>query len=171
MLKTARLSIRRISAADWKAVQTIWTEVAKTEYAQYDQPKDTSDEAVKARIERWASFAERIDHLFFAICLKDAVIGYVAFNQKGTAYDLGYCFHPDYHGQGFARESVSALLSKLKAKGITKVTAGTALKNTPSINLLLSLGFHQTGVEKVSFYKNEAGQDIVFDGGRFEWHP
>ena len=56
----------------------------------------------------------------------------------------------------------------MKAKGFTKITAGTALKNTPSVRLLLSLGFRQTGAETVSFYQDEMGQDIVFEGGRYE---
>ena len=32
----------------------------------------------------------------------------------------------------------------------------------------MSLGFKLIGKEKVSFYKDAAGNDIVFDGGIFE---
>ena len=170
-MKTGRLSIRRVSAADWKAIRAIWAEIAKTEFAQYDNPKDISDEAAASRIQRWASFSNSEEHMFFAVCLHGHVIGYIAFNQREHAYELGYCFHPDYHGNGYARESISALLREIrpmKAKGFTKITAGTALKNTPSVRLLLSLGFRQTGAETVSFYQDEMGQDIVFEGGRYE---
>ena len=36
------------------------------------------------------------------------------------------------------------------------------------VPLLNSLGFKQIGEEKVSFYKDEDGNDIYFDGGLFE---
>ena len=45
---------------------------------------------------------------------------------------------------------------------------GTALNNTPSVALLKSLGFELIETEKVSFYKDADGNDVVFDGGVFE---
>ena len=38
----------------------------------------------------------------------------------------------------------------------------------PSAALLKSLGFELIETEKVSFYKDDSGNDIVFDGGVFE---
>ena len=38
----------------------------------------------------------------------------------------------------------------------------------PSVSLLKSLGFELIETEKVSFYKDADGNDIVFDGGVFE---
>ena len=67
MIKTERLSIRRVCAEDWKAIQAIWVEVSKTMYAQYDTPKDVSDASVKPRIEKWASFACSTEHIFFDV--------------------------------------------------------------------------------------------------------
>ena len=42
------------------------------------------------------------------------------------------------------------------------------MKNTPSVRLLENTGFTLTETEKVSFYKDENGNDLVFDGGVFE---
>ena len=42
------------------------------------------------------------------------------------------------------------------------------MNNTPSVSLLKSLGFELIGTEKVSFYKDAQGNDIVFEGGIFE---
>ncbi len=106
--------------------------------------------------------------MFFAICLHDAVIGYSAFNKRSDAYEIGYCFHSSFHGKGYAKESHLALFEYLQKIGITKFTAGTALENKPSVSLLHALGFRQTKTEKVSFYKDDQGNDIVFDGGIFE---
>ena len=105
---------------------------------------------------------------FFAVCLGETVIGYIAFNKRENGYETGYCFHSKFHGKGFAKESFSALLEHLGTLGITKITAGTALENRPSIALLKSLGFELIETEKVSFYKDSEGKDIVFEGGIFE---
>ena len=61
-----------------------------------------------------------------------------------------------------------ALFDYVRSLGIKKLIAGTAVKNTPSVALLKSLGFELIETEKVSFYKDESGNDIVFDGGVFE---
>ena len=168
MIKTERLSIRRVCAEDWKAIQAIWVEVSKTMYAQYDTPKDVSDASVKPRIEKWASFACSTEHIFFAVCFDELVIGYVSLNEREYGYELGYCFHPDFHGKGYARESISNILEYMKTQGGDCIRARTALKNHPSVHLLLKLGFCLVGTEKVSFYQDVMGQDIVFDGGIYE---
>ena len=169
MINTERLSIRRVAASDWRAIQTVWAEVKKTEYAQYDRPTELSDAAVRQRIAKWGAFAESPEHIFFAVCLGHALIGYVAFHQRESGFELGYCFHPDFWGKGYAKESISALLKELRSQGRAAcVSAGTALNNTPSVSLLLSLGFRQVGSEKVSFYKDRQGNELFFDGGIFE---
>lgn len=168
MIKTKRLNIRRIEYSDWKAIQEIWIEVAKREYAKYDEPKDTEDSKVQKRIEKWASAHESSEHMFFAICLDTMVIGYVAFNIRNDGYEIGYCFHPAYYRKGYAQESIAALLDIMKEKGVTRIVAGTAMDNIPSVNLLYSLNFKLYREELVSFYKDKEGNDIYFRGGRFE---
>ena len=168
MIRTERLTIRRVRAGDWKAIQAIWADEAASPYAQYDRPNDLEDAAVSRRIAKWASCAGGWEHLFYAVCLDDTVIGYAAFNQREDGYELGYCFHSAYHGKGYAGESLSALIGMLKARGVSCISAGTALKNTPSVRLLLSLGFRQTGTERVSFYRDAEGKAIVFEGGVYK---
>lgn len=89
--------------------------------------------------------------------------------MRDNGYEVGYCFHSDYHKKGFAKESLLALIKYIKEqKSVVRLSAGTALDNLPSVKLLTSLGFRQTGTEKVSFYQDADGHDIVFDGGIFE---
>lgn len=167
-LTTNRLCIRRIRSEDWKAVQAIWADEASSPYAVYDRPNATDDASVRSRIEKWAAFADSREHLFFAVCLENTVIGYAAFHKRSDGYELGYCFHSAYHAKGYAKESISALIGELKKRGICRVTAGTALKNIPSVRLLTSLGFRLAGTEKVSFCRDAEGSAIVFDGGIYE---
>lgn len=169
LLKTERLNIRKIVEDDWRSVQRIWEDFNRSEYAQYDKPHVTDEADVRPRIAKWAK-ANRsgMEHMFFAVCVGEAVIGYVAFNIRESGYEIGYCFHSDAHGKGYAKESCRALFEYLRGCGVAKLSAGTAINNLPSVRLLKSLGFELVGEEKVSFYKDAQGDDIVFDGGIFE---
>lgn len=167
-LTTNNLVIRPVELEDWKSLKEIWIDFTSSEYAQYDMPHTTDDEAVFARVSRWAT-CTGTDHMFFSVCLDTAVIGYIAFNKRENSHEIGYCFHSAYHGKGYAKESHQALFDYLRTLGITRFTAGTAIHNTPSVALLKALGFALTGRERVSFYKDENSNDIVFDGGIFEF--
>lgn len=168
LLKTQRLMIRHIAEDDWRSIKDIWINFNASEFAQYDMPHHTADEDVRARISKWANTNGTTEHMFFAVCLNDTVIGYIAVNARENSYEIGYCFHSDYHGKGYAQESHLALFDYLRTLGITKFTAGTAIDNLPSVALLKSLGFQQVGTERVSFYHDSQGNDIIFDGGIFE---
>ena len=168
LLKTERLTIRHIVVDDWKSIRDIWVDFNSSEYAQYDTPHITEDANVQARIAKWAAANSGTEHMFFAICLDETLIGYIAFNIRENGHEIGYCFHSAYHGKGYAKESHLALFEYLRTLGITKFSAGTALNNTPSVKLLTSLGFKLVAQEKVSFYKDAKGNDVVFIGGIFE---
>ena len=167
MIKTERLCIRRVGINDWKAVQKIWADEEDSIYAKYDKPNNLDDQAVFQRITKWASCSDGDEHMFYAVCLQETMIGYIALNRTVDGYELGYCFNSNYHGKGYAKESISGVLEELKKNSPLRISAGTALKNIPSVRLLLSLGFIQTGTEKVSFCLDPEGKKIVFDGGVF----
>ena len=168
IIKTDRLTIRHVVADDWKSIKDIWVDFNTSALSQYDKPHITDDEDVQPRIAKWAAANSGTEHMFFAICLDDTVIGYIAFNIRENGHEIGYCFHSAYHGKGYAKESHLALIDYMRELGIKRLTAGTALNNTPSVALLKSLGFELIETEKVSFYKDSDGNDIVFDGGIFE---
>ena len=167
-METDRLLIRRVLAEDWESIKEIWQKVGETEYAQYDIPHDTKNSVVQKRIERWASSCDSSEHMFFSVCLKDEIIGYIDMHRKDYGYEIGYCFHTDYYRKGYAKESISALLDCAEEQGVHYFKAGTAINNIPSVRLLNSLGFKLTGTEQVSFYKDSEGNNIYFEGGIFE---
>ena len=117
-IRTERLNVRRVTADDWRAIQGIWADRAATAYAKYDKPVDTSDAAVLSRIEKWSLFADSEEHMFFAVCLDTVLIGYIAFNRRAEGYEIGYCFHSAFHGKGYAKESISGILSALRQEGV-----------------------------------------------------
>lgn len=168
VLNTERLRIRPVMERDWPQIKAIWEDFQTSPFAQYDRPFDTDDAFVQDRVAKWAKANEGTEHMFFAVCLHDAVIGYAAFNIREMGYEIGYCFHSAFHGKGYAKESIAALMDYLQEMGVTRLTAGTAMGNVPSVRLLKSLGFRQTETEDVSFYQDADGKAIVFEGGIFE---
>ena len=167
-LKTERLNIRHIEPDDWKSIKEIWIDFNTSSLSQYDMPHNTDDDDVRERIAKWAYASKGTEHIFFAVCLDETVIGFFSFNIREDSHELSYCFHSKYQGKGYAKESLAALIEYLTTIGIKKLTAGTAINNTPSVSLLKSLGFELIGTEEVSFYKDEHGNDIFFEGGIFE---
>lgn len=168
LLKTERLTIRHIAAEDWHSIKEIWADFKKDSLSQYDKPHCTDDEDVRKRIAKWAEANKGTEHMFFAVCLENFVIGYISSNIRKNGYEIGYCFHSLYHKKGYAKESLTAVIDYLHTLGVTKITAGTAINNVPSVSLLKALGFSLKETENVSFYKDAKGNDIVFKGGIFE---
>ena len=162
---TPRLEIRNLRCSDWKAVQEIWLDADASPYAKYDAPHTTDDDGVKRLVE---SFCETDDFYIVQLINTDTVIGTIDIHDTGNGSDIGYCFISGFHGKGYAKESCHALIDHYFLAGVKRFTAGTALLNAPSVGLLKSLGFRQTAAEKVSFYKNETGEPVYFDGGIFE---
>ena len=128
-LTTERLRIRRVKEEDWKSLQQIWVDFSNSEYAQFDKLHATADEEVRARVEKWAKCSDSVEHMFFAICIGDTIIGYIAFHIREDSYEIGYGFHSDYHGKGYEKECLLALFDDLRKLGITKFSAGTAIDN------------------------------------------
>ena len=166
---TERLTVRPVEESDWPVIQAVWEDVKLTEYNIYDTPKITDSTDVRRRVARWAQATRSgCEHMFFIPCLDGRGIGYFSLNICPEGYELGYGFLNAYHGKGYARESLTAILGYIRGLGAKRITAGTAINNLPSVALLRSVGFEQTGTERVSFYKDSSGNDIFFDGGIFE---
>ena len=163
MIHTNRLLIRELISEDWRDMQRIAADFQKSEYAVYDMPLPARDEEIKALTEQFAG-----SHLFFAVILGEVMIGYICFHEDNGIYDLGYCFHSDHQGKGYACEACRAVMEYIeKTRNVKAFSSGTALENIPSIKLLEKLGFVLQKTEKLSFHKDENGNDIVFEGGVF----
>lgn len=164
-VKTNRLLIREMLPEDWMRLKRIAEDFAHSEYAIYDAALPTQDQEI---MELTRQFAE--SHLFFSVFLQESwdMIGYICFHNRDGNYDLGYCFHSAYHGNGYALESCLEMMRYMEqSHKVKSFTAGTALDNIPSCKLLKKLGFVLAGTESLSFCKDERDNDIVFEGGNF----
>ena len=136
-LKTDRLLIRKLIPDDWQSMQKIADDFRESKYAIYDMPLPTGKVEITALTKRFAK-----TQLFYAVLNHDVMIGYICFHEDNGYYDLGFCFHSDYQGKGYAFESCRAIMDYMTNEhDIKTFTAGTALQNKPSCKLLEKLGF------------------------------
>ena len=167
LLKTSRLNIRYIESDDWKNLIEIWKDFNQSEFSKYDVPHSLDEAEVREKTKLWAKVSPHKEHMFFAVCNQKEMLGYIDVHENDEGYECGYCFHSKFHGMGYAKESMRMLMEWLSRDGSKRFMAGTALNNIPSVKLLTSLGFRKIREEMVSFYKDEKGEDVYFDGGIF----
>jgi RimJ/RimL family protein N-acetyltransferase len=145
-LETDWLVIRNFSPDDWQELQELAIRYQASEWAKYDHPWPTSTEKVKGMAE-W--LATRNDYLAVTVKATNKLIGLIAIDQREDqqkrVHNLGYVFHPDYSGKGYAtqgcRAAMGYLFEELAADGIL---TGTHPDNEPSVRLLKRLGLRET---------------------------
>jgi len=140
-----RLIIRNFRPDDWQDLQEMTIGYQASESAKYEDPWPTSTEEVKG-MAGW--FASGDDYL--AVCLKATgkLIGLIAINRRGEGegqvHNLGYVFHPGYHGQGYATEACRAAMDYLFGElAADRILTGTHPENEPSVRLLERLGLKE----------------------------
>jgi RimJ/RimL family protein N-acetyltransferase len=170
MIETERLLLRNFRVSDWETLYEIIMRYETSEFAAYDQQWPTSLEAIK-QITEWFASGDS----YLAVCLKASgrLVGFVALNQETQeeprAFNLGYIFHFDYHGKGYASEACRAVLAhafdQLQAYS---VVTGTAAVNRASCRLLERLGFKKVAEGTGSFRSTPDGKPLQFVGYTFE---
>lgn len=85
--------------------------------------------------------------------------------------EVGYVFHPDAAGHGYATEAVRALTDlAFKDLHAHRVFARTDARNTPSAALLRRLGFRQEAhFREAEIFKGGWGDELVFAILAAEW--
>jgi RimJ/RimL family protein N-acetyltransferase len=156
-LETDRLVIRSFTADDWRDLQEVAIAYRASEWAQYEDPWPTSEEEVKGMAAWFAGGDE-----YLAVCLKETgkLFGLIAINrrkeQEAAVYNLGYVFHPGYHGQGYATEGCRAAMAyvfgPLAAAGML---TGTHPDNEPSVRLLERLGLKEVARGEFAMSREE----------------
>ncbi|MGB3437596.1 MAG: GNAT family N-acetyltransferase [Actinophytocola sp.] len=102
------------------------------------------------------------DCLCLAVVRGDVAIGQVELVRRGPEHgELGYIFHPDHHGKGFATEAAMALLHLGFDLGMTEIIGRCSARNDASVHLLRRLGMRQTAADRV-FVKGEWRDALTF---------
>jgi RimJ/RimL family protein N-acetyltransferase len=103
-----------------------------------------------------------------AVCLPDGlVIGDLVVNLtwQGRTAEVGYAFDRAFWGQGYATESLGALVDFLFDDiGVTRVEAMLDPANPASARLLERTGFRYEGRTRLSFWKDDEPSDDLLYG-------
>ena len=181
-IRTERLILRRPVLADAEAAyeRRRLPEVAR--YQDWEMPYE------RERAERSTAAAAAmdgpVDGQWWSITVVDAstpeqILGdlAVAISSGGRTGEIGFTFHPDHWGRGYASESVGALVDRLITPGVRRFTATIAPENLASIRVVERLGFDYEGRIVGSWFHGdepsaEATDDLYFgmtDQARARW--
>ena len=146
---TERLLLRPFSRRDVDAVYSYRSRADVSEYL-FDPPMTYQEcaEAVRARAGQIA-FTGEGDKIVLAAERRDDVrlIGEVSLIWRSVPDlqgEVGYIFHPDAHGQGYASEAAGALLAfGFEVMGLHRIYARCDARNTASERVMQRLGMHK----------------------------
>lgn len=158
--ETERLILRRYKKSDLKDLYEYLSDADVVEYEPY-KPMAMSE--VEENLEWRISTDEMI-----AVELKSnhKMIGNVYLGKRDfESLELGYVFHKDYWGKGYAKESCNAMISLAFSNGIHRIFAECDPQNPNSWRLLEALGFEREAYLKknVYFWKDEEDKPIWKD--------
>lgn len=159
-IETERLIIRYFNEDDGTDLYDYLSRKEVVRYEPYD---------VYTREEALVEAGKRAcNHDFFAVQLKNGkMIGnlYFSIGEYGT-WELGYVFHCDYWGKGYAFESTSALISHAySGLGARRIISMCNPENQASWKLLERLGFRREGtlLKNIYFFTDENDNPIWQD--------
>ena len=105
---------------------------------------------------------------------RGSVIGDVVLiwrNREHATGEIGYVFHPDYSGQGFATEAVRAVLDiAFETYRLHRVTARIDARNAASLRLAERVGMRREAhLVENEWFKGEWSDEIDFAMLQREW--
>jgi ribosomal-protein-alanine N-acetyltransferase len=140
-LSTARLTVRNFSTEDWPELQKLAI-AYKAFPNRYEDAWPTSEEDVKG-MASWFSGGD--GYLAACFAASGKLIGLIAIahhdDHPGHEHGLGYVFHPDHHGHGYATEAAQVAMDYVFGEhGADAIRTGTHRDNARSTKLLERLG-------------------------------
>ena len=87
------------------------------------------------------------------------VIGYVVMSAAaGEAHILTLAVHPEYQGQGIAKNILDHALENSRKKGVDTIYLEVRPSNSRAIDIYQKAGFNEIGVRK-GYYPDENGRE------------
>ena len=158
-LETLRLRLRSFNLADQTEFNALIRDKMASPMAAYDHAFPVDDAGLSKVLAFFAA-----TEAFIAVEHRETrrLIGFVTLHPaQEAARDIGYCFHTEWQGQGFATEAVSAAVEYARdVLHAQKLVCGTAKCNVASVRLLERLGFTLVSEELTSFSVDERGEMV-----------
>jgi RimJ/RimL family protein N-acetyltransferase len=175
-LETERLRLRPFTRGDVDAVHSYRSREDVTRFL-FDPPmsREAVAEALQARIGQ-ASWTGDNEKIFLAVERRDdsAMLGEVTLilrSAESRQAEIGYIFHPDYRGQGYATEAARCLLSLgFDDAGVHRIYARCHPRNEASRRVMERLGMRQEAhFREHSFVKGEWSEELIHAILEDEW--
>lgn len=148
-IETERLRLRPFTRGD---VDDVFSYRSREDVCAFlfDEPmsRETCAEAVQARVGQVA-FTGEGDKIVLAVQVRgaDRIIGEVSLiwrSEENRQGEVGYIFHPDAHGHGYATEAGGALLRfGFDTAGLHRIYARCDARNGASSKVMARLGMRQ----------------------------
>jgi len=175
-LKTARLTLRPYLVSDLDDLYDIQSRPEATRYVPFDaRDRDEVRKSLEEKIQA-AVLAREGDNLTLAVVLSATgiVIGDVMLFWRSWEHregEVGYIFHPDYGGQGYATEAAEMMLRLgFETLGLHRVVGRLDARNTASARVLERLGMRREAhFVQNEFIKGEWTDEIVYAILEDEW--
>ncbi|MFE3552342.1 GNAT family N-acetyltransferase [Streptomyces kronopolitis] len=175
-IRTARLDLRPVTHDDLAAIHAYQRlpEVCRYLYwGPFDEAGSRASVAAKAAR---TTLRESGDVLQFAVVVRASgvLVGDVTFVWKSREHrqgGIGYVFHPDHAGRGYATEASRALLRLgFEELGLHRVQAELDGRNTASARVLERLGMRREGhLRENEFLDGEWADEVVYAMLAREW--
>lgn len=159
VLKTSRLSLRRLLQTDSKALYSYFSKDEVTEF--YDLFTFKEEREALELINIWNTRVENKQGLRWAITLEgsDKLIGTCGFHNfsiENNRAEIGYDLHPDYWGKGLMTEAISCLIKYgFEILKLHRIEAFIDPCNHASRRLLQKNGLEVEGILRDYFYEKE----------------
>jgi len=175
-IETARLILRPFKATD---IDDLFEFHARPEVARFlywnARNRSETEEALKKRLLA-TTLTQEGDKLLLAVELVklNKVIGDVTLmwhSKKHKQGEIGFIFHPDYQGQGYATEASQILLTLgFKEFGLHRIFGRCDARNKASYRLMERLGMRREAhFIHNEIFKGEWGDEFVYAILQDEW--
>lgn len=155
MIRTPRLVLRRARPDDLADVHAMLSDPRAMRY--WSRPEH---ETVAESREWLAAMIATTDGDDYLVEHQGRVIGKAGMWKKP---EVGFLLHPDFHGQGLAREAMEAVIAHLfAAPDLPELVAEADPRNAASLKLLSRLGFVETRRESRTLQWRDEWCDSVY---------
>jgi RimJ/RimL family protein N-acetyltransferase len=175
-IETDRLWLRPFSRGD---VDAVFAYRQRDDVAQYlfDEPmsRESCAETVQRRTTQ-TSWAEEGDKIVLAVerKLDHAMIGEVSLilrNEVARQGELGYIFHPAFHGIGYATEAALGMMRMgFDGGGLHRIYARCDARNTRSYRVMERLGMRREAhFREHALFKGVWDEELIYAMLEDEW--
>ncbi|GAB3960344.1 GNAT family protein [Actinoallomurus acanthiterrae] len=175
-LRSDRLIIRPFAESDFDDLYDIQSRPEVTRYLLFDaRDRDQVRQSLRERL-RSTTLDDEDDSLALAVVLPDTgkVIGDVVLfwtSREHRQGEIGYIFHPDHGGKGYATEAAQVMLRLgFEELGLHRIVGRLNGRNTASARVLERLGMRREAhLRHARTLKGEWADEVVYAMLEEEW--